>query len=94
MPLIDNKGYDELQKNNTPAKPTVMVTLIAMAMAMALQLFLHLMAIAYSQKIVSILFRPIIRTLHLSLFCAAIATKKTPNVRHVLNPKGHAKTAF
>jgi hypothetical protein len=36
MPLVDNKGYNELQKNNTPAKPTVRVRLIAMAMAMAL----------------------------------------------------------
>jgi hypothetical protein len=36
MPLVDNEDYDKLQKNNTPAKPTVTVTLIAMAMAAAL----------------------------------------------------------
>jgi hypothetical protein len=36
MPLIDNKGYGKLQKNNTPAKPTVTVTLRAMVMAMAM----------------------------------------------------------
>jgi hypothetical protein len=36
MPLVDNEGYNELQKNNAPAMPTVTVTLIAMAMAAAL----------------------------------------------------------
>jgi hypothetical protein len=36
MPLVDNEGYNELQKNNNPAKPTVTVMLIAMAMATAL----------------------------------------------------------
>jgi hypothetical protein len=35
MPLVDNKGYNKLQKINTPAKPTVMVTLIVTAMVMA-----------------------------------------------------------
>ncbi len=48
----------------------------------------------FSRKIVSILFRPKRRTFHLSLFSAAIAMKKTLNVRPVLNPKGHAKSAF
>jgi hypothetical protein len=46
---------------------------------------------AFSWKIVSILFRPIRRTFYLSLFGASIATQKTPNVRPVLNPKGDAK---
>jgi hypothetical protein len=36
MPLIDNKGYGELQKNNIPAKPTVTVMLMVMAMATAM----------------------------------------------------------
>jgi hypothetical protein len=36
MPLIDNKGYSKLKKNNTPAKPTVTVMLIVMAMATAM----------------------------------------------------------
>jgi hypothetical protein len=36
MPLVDNEGYSKLQKNNTPAKPIVTVTLIATAMATAM----------------------------------------------------------
>jgi hypothetical protein len=35
LPLVDNQGYSKLQKKNTPAKPTVTVTLAAMTMAMA-----------------------------------------------------------
>ncbi len=53
-----------------------------------------LTAMAFSQKIVPILFRPIRRMFHLSLFGASTATKKTPNIRPVLNPKGHAKADF
>jgi hypothetical protein len=36
MPLVENKGYDKLRQNNTPAKPTVTVMLSATAMGMAL----------------------------------------------------------
>jgi hypothetical protein len=35
MPLVDNKGYSKLQKNNTHDKPTEMVMLIAMVIAAA-----------------------------------------------------------
>jgi hypothetical protein len=36
MPLVDNKGYSNLQKNNSPAEPMVMVRLIATAMVTAM----------------------------------------------------------
>jgi hypothetical protein len=36
MPLVDNEGCIKLQKNNTPAKPRLTVTLMAMATATAM----------------------------------------------------------
>jgi hypothetical protein len=94
MSLIDEKGYSKLQKNNTPTKLTVTVTLIAMEMATAMMTAIALNGNGVLLEIVPILFTPIRRMFHLSLFSDVIVTKKSPNERPVLNPKGHPKLLF
>jgi hypothetical protein len=94
MPLLDNEGYNKMQKNNTPAESTVTVTLFAMAMATASATAIAFNGNGILPENCPYFFRPIRMRFNLSLFSAAIATKKTLNVRHVLNPKGHAKAAF
>jgi hypothetical protein len=94
MTIVNNEGYGKLQKNNTPAKPTVMVTLMAFGMVTAM-----VTAIAFNSIGVFPKNSPYIDQAHqkdvpsFPVWCLN-CHKKKPNVRPVLIPKGHAKAAF
>jgi hypothetical protein len=94
MPLVDNEGYDKLQKNNIPAKLMVMVMVIATVMAIS-----SATAIAFNGNGVFPENCPYFIQAHkkdvpfFPVWCRN-RHKKIPNVMHALNPKGHAKAAF
>jgi hypothetical protein len=88
MPLIDNKGYGELQKNITPAKPMVTVTLLATTMATAMAT-----AIAFNGNGIFLENSPYFVQAHKE-DVPSFPAWCLNYVRPVLNPKGHAKDAF
>jgi hypothetical protein len=94
MPLVDNKGYNELQKNNTPAKPTVMVMSIALAMATAIANAIAFIGNRVFQEISPYFVQAHKKDIPSFPVWCLNCHKKTPFVRPVLNPKGHAKAAF